>query len=128
MSICRPCIKTEKISLCVDSLVIGEAPEATTEYIVWFRNLATNGLFGYTATSDIDKALTLNFPEGFPLAGNTAFEMWINLPGDSVESKVELMVGVQIGYCFHVTAEDNKPMVNGYLDSPVTQTLTVKEV
>jgi hypothetical protein len=128
MSICKPCIKTEKISLCVDSIIIGEAPEASTEYIIWFRNLATDGLYGYTVESDVDKVLTLTFPDGFPLAGHTLHEMWLNKPGDNVESKVELMVGVQIGYCFHVFAEDTKPMVSGYLDNPVTQTLTVKEV
>lgn len=127
MSICRPCVKTEKISLCTDSLIIGKALEASTEYIVWFKNQATDSLYGYTVTSGTDSILTLNFPEGFPLAGGTLYEMWINKPGDSHESKLELMVGVQIGYCFHVMANEVRPVIDGYLPQETTQTLTVKQ-
>jgi hypothetical protein len=126
MSICKPCVKTETITLCADSLIIGEVPAAATEYIVWFRNLATGSVYGYTATSDVDKKLTLNFPEGFPLAGNTLFEMWVNKPGDNFETTTDLFIDSRIANCFLIKAEDAKPMVDGYLDQPTSQTLKIK--
>lgn len=125
MSICKPCVKLKPISLCSDSLILGKA-EPTTNYLVWFKSLANNGLYGYAATSDADGVLTLNFPEGFPLSNKTGYEMWINKAGDSVESKIELQVGYRVGYCFLVSTIRTQGLVEGYFNQPETQTLEVE--
>lgn len=125
MSICKPCVKLKPISLCSDSLILGKA-EPSTNYLVWFKSLANNGVYGYAVTSDSNGLLTLNFPEGFPLANKTGYEMWINKPGDSVESKSELLVGYRIGYCFTVSAFKTQGLVEGYFDQPETQILEVE--
>lgn len=125
MSICNPCVKLKPISLCSDSIVLGKA-EANKNYLVWFKSEANRGLYGYAATSLSDGTITLHFPEGFPLSNNTNYEMWINEPGDSVDSKRELLIGVRVGYCFLFSAFRTQSLIDGYFDQPETQTLEVE--
>lgn len=125
MSICNPCVKLKPISLCSDSVILGKA-EPNKDYIVWFKSTANNGLYGYAATSGVDGVLTLTFTDGFPLANNTIYEMWVNEKGDSVESKKELQVGFRMGYCFLFSSVRAQSLIDGYFDQPETQTLEVE--
>lgn len=109
--------------LCVDTLIIGKA-EPNTEYILWFESQATSALYRYLITSDSTGILTLELPPGFALASHTLYKMWINKPTDSVDTRQELYVGANIGYCFLISAVVTR---YGYYNMlPVTETLEVE--
>jgi hypothetical protein len=104
MSICTPCTKLKPISLCTDSIIIGEAPLANTPYSIYFKSLATGKVHVYNVTSDVDKMLTITLTDGFPLASLTAYEMWINEAGDSIETQLDLIIGATTATCYTLSA------------------------
>lgn len=104
MSLCTPCTKLKPISLCTDSIVIGQALLANTPYAVYFKSLATGKLHTYYVTSSASKIITITLTDGFPLASLTAYELWINTLGDSIESQENLLIGATTATCFTISA------------------------
>lgn len=113
MSLCSPCTKLKSISLCTDSIVIGEAPAANAPYAVYFKNLATGKIHTYYVTSDSSKIITISPPSGFALATLTAYELWINNLGDSIEDQVNLIIGATTATCYTISAV---AVFNAYYD------------
>jgi hypothetical protein len=103
MSYCAPCQKLKSISLCTDSVIIGKAPLANAPYVVNFKSLATGAIYTYHVTSSATKYLTLIFTDGFPLATETAYEMWINLSGDSIDTQLDLIIGTTTDTCYNIS-------------------------
>lgn len=104
MSLCSPCAQLKSISLCTDSITIGEAPQANTAYAVYFKSLATGRIHTYYVTSDADKILTIVLEDGFPLATYTGYEVWINEQGDSIETQLDLVIGTTTATCYAISA------------------------
>ena len=128
MSICSPCTKLKKISLCTDSLIIGTVGIYlfSLPHVVYFKSLATGAIYAYHVTSDDNGLLTLAFPDGFPLADGTGYEMWVNQAGDSIEDQNDLTIGATTAVCYTVSATKVYDM---YYDLNVnfdSQTLEVK--
>lgn len=104
MSLCSPCTKLKAISLCTDSIIIGEAPLANSPYAVYFKNLATGKISTYFVTSDASKIITLTPSSGFALATLTGYEVWINNLGDSIEEQLDLIIGDTTATCYNISA------------------------
>lgn len=100
MSICLPCNPLKAISLCTDSIIVGKAPLANTAYAVYFRCLANDRIDTYYVTSDASKFLTIVLPDGFPLASGLAYEVWVNEQGDSIDTQLDLIIGVTTATCY----------------------------
>jgi hypothetical protein len=113
MSLCSACTKLKAISLCTDSIIIGEAPLALTPYAIYFKSLATGKIHTYYVTSSASKILTITLTDGFPLATLTAYEVWINTLGDSIESQENLIIGVTTATCYTIQALN---VFNSYYD------------
>lgn len=125
MSLCNSCTKLKAISLCTDSIVIGEAPLANAPYAIYFKNLANGKLHTYYVTSSASKILTISPPSGFALATLTAYELWINNLGDSIEDQLDLIIGATTATCYTISAVS---VFNNYYDvnqNYTTQTLEV---
>lgn len=125
MSLCTPCTTLKSISLCTDSIVIGEAPLANTPYAVYFKNLATGKIHIYFVTSNASKILTISLTDGFPLASLQAYELWINEQGDSIDTQLNLIIGTTTATCYNLTATK---VWNNYYDvfqNYATQTLEI---
>ena len=108
MSVCNPCDKLKRISLCTDSIVIGTMAEADTDYIVYFRNTATDKIVFYHGTSDADALLTITPPYGFNFPQETDFEVWVTLDSVNSENNEEVQVEgwtayMDAMYCFLVS-------------------------
>lgn len=104
MSICAKCTQLKTISLCTDSLIIGEVANANTPYIVYFKSLATGKISSYPITSDSNGILALIFTDGFPLASGTGYELWVNQAGDSIDTQEDLTIGTTEASCFTLSA------------------------
>lgn len=113
MSLCTPCTKLKSVSLCTDSIIIGTAPLANTPYAIYFKSLATERLVVYYVTSSASKILTLPLTDGFPLATGMAYEMWINVQGDSIDKQLDLTIGVTIATCYTLSGVQ---VFNNYYD------------
>lgn len=107
MSICSPCTRLKQISLCTDSLIIGTVGIYlfSLPHVVYFKSLATGATYAYHVNSDANGLLTLQFTDGFPLADGTAYEMWVNQAGDSIEKQDDLTIGDTTATCFTLSAE-----------------------
>lgn len=105
MSICSPCTQLKQISLCTDSLIIGTVSEENAPYVVYFKSLANGALHKYSVTANSNGVLTLQFTDGFPLASGTAYEMWVNQQGDSIEDKSNLTIGATTATCYTLSAQ-----------------------
>lgn len=104
MSICSPCTKLKSISLCTDSVIIGEVGTENAAYIVYFKSLATGAIYSYPVTSNSNGILTLQFVEGFPLATGQAYELWVNQSGDAIETQENLIIGATTATCYTISA------------------------
>jgi hypothetical protein len=113
MSLCSACTKLKAISLCTDSIIVGEAPLALTPYAIYFKSLATGKIHTYYVTSNASKILTITLTDGFPLATLTAYEIWINTLGDSIESQENLIIGTTTATCYTIQALN---VFNSYYD------------
>ena len=113
MSLCSACTKLKAISLCTDSIIIGEAPLSLTPYAIYFKSLATGKIHTYYVTSNASKILTITLTDGFPLATLTAYEVWINTLGDSIESQENLIIGATTATCYTIQALN---VFNSYYD------------
>ena len=113
MSYCTSCTQLKQISLCTDSIVVGEAPLANTPYAVYFKSLSTGKVHTYYVTSSASKIITITLDDGFPLATLTGYRMWINTLGDSIESEENLIIGVTTATCYLISAIN---VFNSYYD------------
>lgn len=114
MSICLPCTSLKTISLCTDSVVIGQAPLANTAYAVYFKCLANDRIATYYITSDGSGILTLVLPDGFPLASGLAYEMWVNEQGNSIDTQSDLIIGATTATCYILSCTT---IFNAYYDT-----------
>lgn len=127
MSICAPCTALKIITLCTDFLVIGQAPLANTPYVVYFKSLATGAIYSYQSTSDASAIITLEFTDGFPLADGMMYEMWINVAGDSIETKKNLIISGETHTCYNLLGEKVYDMYYSEFENFSSQTLEIAE-
>lgn len=129
MSICNPCTRLKQISLCTDSIIIGtvDVYHFNTAHVVYFKSLANGGIYSYNVTSDGAGSLTLTLPEGFPLASGHAYEMWVNVSGDSIDTQSNLTIGSTTATCFTISATQVFDMYYGEFTNYSSQTLEVAE-
>lgn len=104
MSLCAPCTKLKQISLCTDSIVIGDVSEESAPYIVYFKSLATGAIYSYPVTADANGVLRLQFTDGFPLASGQLYELWVNQAGDSIDTQKPLTIGATTADCYTLSA------------------------
>ena len=127
MSLCSACTKLNAISLCTDSIIVGTAPLPLTPYAIYFKSLATGKIHTYYVTSNASSVLTITLTDGFPLATLTAYELWINTLGDSIDSQESLIIGATTATCYTIQAQN---VFNSYYDinqNYSVQTLTIAE-
>lgn len=123
MSLCNPCKTLKNISLCTDSIVIGTVEELNTAYNLYFKSLATSKVYVYPVTSNGAGLITLTLPDGFPLATNTGFEMWVNLSTDSPMIQQDLTIGSYTESCYNLSAERIYNLYYGSNQNFTSQTL-----
>lgn len=99
MSLCSPCTRLKNVALCTDSLVIGTVGSNNTLYNIYFRSLSNDMIVKYTATSSVAGLLTLTPTDGFILAGNTLYELWVNTSNSS-QTGVNLTIGGAAATCY----------------------------
>lgn len=105
MSLCSQCYALKPVSICTTNLIIGTVANANQNYNIYFRSLANGFLVKYTATSDGSGLLTLSPSDGFLLAMNHVYEMYVNQT-QSTSTGVNLTIGSTTATCFNVTFED----------------------
>lgn len=104
MSICSQCKALKPVSICTSNLIIGTVANANQNYNVYFRSLSNGFLVKYTATSDGSGLLALSPSDGFLLAVNHTYEMYVNQT-QSISSGVNITIGAVTSTCFNVIFE-----------------------
>lgn len=100
MSICAPCTRLKEAPICTTSLVIGTVATASTLYNVYFKSLANGMIVKYTTTSSLAGLLTLTPTNGFFLACNHGYEMWVNKTNSSLTGE-NLTIGTTTATCYN---------------------------
>lgn len=104
MSICNSCPRLKPISICVNNLIIGTVSSLSTSYNIYFRSLANGFVVKYTATSDGAGLLTLSPTDGFVLASNHLYELYVNTTTSS-STGANLTIGTTTATCYNVMFE-----------------------
>ena len=105
MSLCAPCTRLKQISVCTDSIVIGTVSSINTVYHIYFVSLANGMRIRYTATSDANGLLTLTPADGFILATNHLYEIFVTT-GTSVTTGDNLTIGSTTTTCYQLSFVD----------------------
>lgn len=104
MSICSQCTRLKPVSICVNNLIIGTVSGTSTLYNIYFRSLANGFIVKYTATSSGAGLLTLSPTDGFVLATNHLYEMYVNTYTSS-STGANLTIGTTTATCYNVMFE-----------------------
>jgi len=99
MSICSPCTRLNNIALCTSSIVIGTVTSNTTLYNIYFRSMANGMIIKYTATSSGAGLLTLTPTDGFFLASNHLYEIFVNKTNNNLVGE-NFTIGTTTANCF----------------------------
>ena len=102
MSICTPCIRLKPVSICTDSIVIGTVASFNTVYHIYFVSLANGMVVHYTATSNGAGLLVLTPTDGFILATDHLYEVYVNKT-QSVSEGENLTIGATTATCYQVS-------------------------
>jgi hypothetical protein len=122
MSLCSSCTATKPVSICNTNLIIGTVASNNTLYNIYFRSLSNGFIVKYTATSSGAGLLTLSPEDGFVLACNHLYEMYVNTSTSS-STGANLTIGGVTATCFNVMFEQVYDMSDVY--SYVNQTLEI---
>jgi len=104
MSICSPCTRVNNIAQCTSSITIGTVSDANTLYNIYFRSLANGMVVKYTATSDVFGLLVLTPANGFFLASNHLYEIFVNQTNNNLVGE-PLTIGMTTSNCFTLMLE-----------------------
>lgn len=104
MSLCNFCTRLKPVSICVNNLIIGTVSGLSTSYNIYFRSLANGFIVKYTATSNGAGLLTLSPTDGFVLATNHLYEMYVNTSTSS-STGANLTIGTTTATCYSVMFE-----------------------
>lgn len=104
MSLCSQCTHLKPVSICTNNLIIGTVGSFNTLYNIFFRSLANGFLVKYTATSNGSGLLTLSSNDGFVLATNHLYEMYVNT-STSTSTGANLTIGSVTDTCYNVLFE-----------------------
>jgi len=99
MSICSPCTRLNNIALCTSSIVIGTVTSNNTLYNIYFRSMANGMIIKYTATSSGAGLLTLTPTDGFFLASNHLYEIFVNKTNNNLVGE-NFTIGTTTANCF----------------------------
>jgi len=122
MSLCSACTALKPVSICNSNLIIGTVASNNTLYNIYFRSLSNGFLVKYTATSSGAGLLTLSPADGFVLATNHLYEMYVNT-STSTSTGANLTIGTTTATCYNVMFEQVYDMSDVY--SYVNQTLEI---
>jgi hypothetical protein len=122
MSLCSACTALKPVSICNTNLIIGTVANASQNYNIYFRSLSNGFLIKYTATSSVAGLLTLSPADGFVLATNHTYEMYVNQT-QSTSTGVNLTIGSTVATCYNVIFEQVYDMSDVY--SYINQTLEI---
>ncbi len=122
MSLCSACTALKPVSICNTNLIIGTVASNNTLYNIYFRSLSNGFLVKYTATSNGSGLLTLSPADGFVLATNHLYEMYVNT-STSTSTGANLTIGTTTATCYNVMFEQVYDMSDVY--SYVNQTLEI---
>lgn len=104
MSICSQCTRLKPVSICASNLIIGTVANANQNYNIYFRSLSNGFIVKYTATSNGSGLLTLSPTDGFVLATNHLYEMYVNTSTSS-STGANLTIGTTTATCYNVMFE-----------------------
>jgi hypothetical protein len=100
--LCSPCSKLSEIYICGEtSMEIGIVRSVSTVYYVYIQNIANENVVKYSATSDSNGLLTITNSNGFDLAENTFYEIWLNITNDENDREPFFVKGIS-NTCFSV--------------------------
>lgn len=120
MSLCTQCVALKPVSICNSNLIIGTVGSNNTLYNIYFRSLANGFVVKYTATSNGSGLLTLSPEDGFVLATNHLYELYVNTSTSS-STGANLTIGTSTATCYTVMFEQVYDLSDVY--SYVNQTL-----
>jgi len=110
-NICLPCDKLKEISVCTETIVIGTVASFNTLYYIYFISLANGFIVRYTATSNGLGVLVLTPVNGFVLATNHLYEIFVNT-NQSVSTGENISIGAVTAKCFNVSFVEVKDIVS----------------
>lgn len=120
MSLCNQSTALKPVSICTNNLIIGTVGSNNTLYNIFFRSLSNGFLVKYTATSNGSGLLTLSPTDGFVLACNHLYELYVNT-STSTSSGVSLTIGNKTDTSFKLMFE--RVNVGDSVYSYINQTL-----
>ena len=120
MSLCSKCTELKPVSICNNDLIIGTVASNDTLYNIYFRCLSNGMIVKYTATSNGSGLLTLSPSDGFVMATNMVYELYVNKTTSSSTGENLTIDGVT-KTCYNVMFEQVYDMSDIY--SFVNQTL-----
>ena len=118
--ICEACTNLVPLADCGDSILLGKAPLANTQYNIYFKDLATSGIQVVTGTSDASKDLTFVM-DALTVIANHTYKIWISNAGGSEAEWQPIVLAGETHQCFYQMFE--KKLQNGYLYGWATQTM-----
>jgi hypothetical protein len=116
MGLCQSCRRLKPVAICVEDLTIGTVQDINTTYNIFFKSLANGFTIKYTAISDNDGLLILSPSNGFILAQNHLYEMYVNKT-TSMSSGEPLDIDGVVADCFQVmfTSVNDEDGVYAYI-------------
>lgn len=127
MSLCAPCTQLMPVDICATSIIIGEVPLANTEYNIYFRSLANGFVIKYRATSDGSNILTLTPNNGFVLATEMVYEVWVNRSTTS-DCGDDLIICSTTARCFTVIFQRTNSELIGEQEASETNIQELKTI
>lgn len=122
MSLCNACTRLKPVSVCASNIIIGTVANANQNYNIYFRSLSNGFLVKYTATSNGSGLLTLSPTDGFVLATNHLYELFVN-QSQSTSTGANLTIGSTTATCYNVMFEQVYDELSIY--SYINQTLEI---
>ena len=122
---CNICSQFRPIPTCTESLIIGDTNLASTDVYVYLKNLSTDYLKRFSATTSLYGILTLDLTD-FKGTPNHDYELWATLQSaTNIDERIDIDVDGVSYDCFGFTFE-NVFSDENVLAEYATQTLKLK--
>lgn len=94
MSVCNPCLETDTLPVCIDSLIVGTISSLTTAVFIFVKDITTGKIVRFEETSDGAGLVTITGLDTEPdFMPNHSYELWITLAlATSIEAKEDITV------------------------------------
>lgn len=124
MGVCSQCRRLNPVSICTGDLTIGTVSSVNTVYNIFFKSLSNGFVVKYSAISSSAGLLTLAPTDGFILATNHLYEMYVNKTNSTSDGE-SLTIGTVTATCYNVLFENVLEGSTNTIYTYVHQTLEI---